>query len=253
MKRKAGFTLLELLVTAVIFVIVAGLATAAFSSTAHFQFVNKQSQNTAAQVQIVAKNMSDVIARSVASDVNHQPRFLASTQEVGQGGIANQVLAVFARKAQLDSSISDQTLDDEWNVYCVLPDTVTNVYRLVHFVAPSGAAINGGVSSIACDKTTLSTSLFGGATVTGPEYLTEQNVDINAFHAAPVTYNPAPVVDPPAIRLELVAQYDPTNTSGVEQRASDTLTNPSQLVIRTVAMRTVPAVNNDPNLINRNQ
>lgn len=243
--RKPAFTLLEVLVTAVIFVVVAGLATAAFSSTARFQFINKQSQNTAAQLQDVLKSMSGAVERSIVTDAPHQPFITDSTQDVGQGnGIKNQVLIIDSRKAQADSSVSTQTSDDEWHVYCI--EVVGSVQRLAQFIVSGSAPLNTGASSATCNRDLLASGLFNGSTVTGPEYLTETNLSVTALHFVGVSYGGAPPINPPAIRIEIAAQYNVGTNPLVEKRASDAFNNDNQLVVRTVANRI------DPNFLTRN-
>jgi prepilin-type N-terminal cleavage/methylation domain-containing protein len=240
---KKGFTLLEVLVTAVLFVVVAGLATAAFTSTARFQYVNKQSQNTAAQLQDALKSMSSAVERSVVQDAPHQPVIITSNQDVGQGGLVNQILVIDSRKAQPDTSITTLTTDDEWHVYCI--EVVGTVKRLARFVVPASAPLTNAVSSATCNRDLLASALFSGTSVTGPEYLTDTSMTVNALHFVPVNYTPAPAINPPAIRIELAAQYGAVASTG-ESRASDIFTSDNQLVVRTVANRL------DGNFITRN-
>jgi len=241
-RRPKGFTLIELLITTVLFVIVAGIATATFAATARFQFLGKQSQNASAQVQVALQELNGAVERAISNDSEHQPHILSNTLDP----FSNNVLVLYSQKPQGDSSISGSGTDNEWRIYCVRDES--GAKRLVRYTATNGGHYNSAATQVTCDATALRQIVFtNNWPLEGPDYLTELNVDVNVLHFWTVTYTGVPsAYDPPAIRTELSAVYDPSNTPGVELRYSDQLYGPHPILVRTIANRLDPVIGRTP-------
>lgn len=233
--RRPAFTLIELLIASVLFVSVAGFSTAIFSTTTRFQFINKQNQSMATQVQLVTDSIRGAIERSVNTDPTRAPHVYFSVQGDGGTQQVSQGLAIYSRRQLSDGSVSGSSGGDEWHYYCV--ENLSGAYRLARYVIPGQPTLVTTPTVVTCTKQGITTSgIFGAATIPDPSYLTETNVDISALYFIPVIYSAGQVTNPPALRIEIVAKYDPTNSGG-ESRVSDSFTEAGQLVIRKTATR----------------
>lgn len=222
MKRRA-FTLIELLITTSIFVVVATIATSVFTVTARFQSVTKQNQQNTTEARIAASVLKDAIERTV--EYNAQPKMITVDAQ-------STTSTAFITKAS--PRLSDGRVDPvttNWEYYCV-ETSATGAKRLVRFLATT--YVSSGTTG-ACSAAGFGS--LGATTITGPEYLTSEQVDVSWLLIRPLGTAGAALsyAQNAAYDIEVATIYDPTNTAGVERRASESLSSVGQVVVHTIA------------------
>jgi|GEM_PF-6606892 len=158
--KKSGFTLLELLVTASLFVVIAGLTVSIFGGVSKLQVSRKGSQALAGQLRQGEQQLKDDLQNTQTySAADPTVKILNNTD--GSTG------SVFALRRYLVDSTG--VTDSEWRIYCLANNELIRFRMPYTLTAINGAAptINSGVTSISCaNPSNIELSLFSnpGAT-----------------------------------------------------------------------------------------
>lgn len=226
-KRKSGFTLLELLVTAGATVIIASLATANAVVTARLFQIQRRSNDVTGQIQRVADEISKDFEESVISgksfgNTNANVHILTNGQITADGTKPPSSIIYLIRPSQsvagLNSSIN------YIRTYCLIDNAGS--LRLVRYQkqfddhkfigsAVSGVPYNCSAANLAL-QTKNDLQLTFATTPDETQYLTDPSIKINYLRILPVWAADKAIgenydLDPPAISIEISAEYDPNN------------------------------------------
>jgi type II secretory pathway pseudopilin PulG len=221
--RKPGFTLLELLVTSVIFVVVVILSISIFSSTARFEKTAQRTQDLTSQSLIGLQSIKKAFLRSIGTVTIIPP--------TAQGGDDVLVLTTPEQDINgLQNGTNDQLL------YCVSTETAS-ARQLAVFTVSSAVSLPANPQLLACTNQGVQ-SLFSSSAVQGPSYLTDTTILLQRLHFSPVQYaDNAPVTNMDALQIEATLVYDPTLGGTVEVRAADTVSKTAPQVLRSTVIR----------------
>ena len=261
--RRKAFTLIELLVTSVILVSVALFATTSLISTVQLQVANKQSQDLTATLQRVLSEIShEVEVSEKGIDFNgvigNTSRYSLRTVNLTDTrtnfpNYPNDDLLVLTVPVATGGGGVGTTL--EKHVYCAEQLTLSNGEfgkRLVRYTIDPNADFSTQywvTPNQICTPTAIKTLFqLGGAPISqinATHYLTDPNLRIVNLRFWPVWLAVVPLagaqqynLDPPAVRIEITARYDPVNANPeVGRRASDSQRFSDQIVTRILASR----------------
>lgn len=228
MKRRA-FTLIELLITAVIFVVVAGYAVVVFSSTIGFTAQSQRSSGAAAQ----SEQALAVVAHAFSQSSTASPVAVLTTGDNGTGGSSAVIFTV-----TVPNNLGAPSATTEQRAYCANL-TANGTYRLAQFIIVG--TYPGGSTSTSCTAAGLNTAFGGTATVTGPTFLTDASTNVTSFMVVPTQFDTsAPAPDPSALRIVLTSIYDPTTAASTETRTGGS-TAAHPITVETTALRNLPS------------
>jgi prepilin-type N-terminal cleavage/methylation domain-containing protein len=226
MKRKA-FTLIELLITALLFVIVAGYAVVIFSSTVGLSSQAQRSAGAAGQ----SRQAIDVLSRAFAQSSTSAPVAVLRTTESGTDG------SVLVFTVTIPTNLGAASATTEQRIYCANP-VGNGTFRLAQFIATG--SYSGAVGSVACNGAAL-TALFSGGTITGPTFITDTNTNVTRFSAVPAQYNTGvPTPNPSGLRLLLTTLFDPTVGNASAQTRTDSAGTSLPITVEATATRNFP-------------
>ncbi|HSI20549.1 MAG TPA: prepilin-type N-terminal cleavage/methylation domain-containing protein [Verrucomicrobiae bacterium] len=224
MKRKA-FTLIELLITALLLVVVAGYSVVIFSSTVGMYQQTDQSNGAAVQI----KQSLDIIGRAFAQSSKTAPVVILNANTAATTGNILVFTSIVPTTAGAASSAVEQ------RAYCVV-EVGAGKYRLAEFIL--AGTYNNSTSSRFCTAIDLANAFPG--TVTGPTYLTDATTNVTRFIALPIQYgSTTPSPDPSGIRLTMTSMYDPAISDSTFTERADTIKTLPLTVERT-AYRNLP-------------
>jgi len=138
--QKTGFTLLELLITASLFVVIAGLTVSIFTGVSKLQVTRKGSQALAGQLRQAEAQFSDDFQNSQAYTSADPTVVILNTA----GGSSNSVLAI--RRNVVDAS---GNTDTEWRLYCLSNNELFR-FRLPYTQTSAAPSLLAGVTSVSC-------------------------------------------------------------------------------------------------------
>lgn len=226
MTRRTAFTLVELLVTSMLFVIVAGYAVVILTATVGMSAQVQRSTGAANQLAQSLEAINLAFNRSTGG---------AAVVPTNAADVDGSIL-IFTTTLPTSTGAAGTTT--EQRAYCASP-VASGKYRLAQFTI-IGTYV-GGQSSAACTSTGL-VPLFGvGATVSVPTYLTDDTTSVLRFQVAPVQYGTgAPTPNPAGVWMLLTTLYDPTvsDPSYVDRASSGGKALP--ITSRTVSFRNFP-------------
>ncbi len=231
--RRLAFTLVELLLAVVVFVMVSSFALVTLATTVKLQMVSRQNQQVSLQAARVMEELAGEI-RSALSDGGTNYRQGIKTMVVDPGSPTSPDYpndsALFMVVPGRDSN-GLATSPLIWKVYCAESSPVgKRIVRLTFTSSPPPSQSPSSIKSVesipACDKDQIATSF--NLTPQSKDYLTDAFIEIKNLRFWPVYSKIAPPAigsegyDPPAVKIELTAAYN--TKEGPEQRASEVST-----------------------------
>lgn len=226
MKRKA-FTLIELLITALLFVIVAGYAVVIFSSTVGLSSQAQRSAGAAGQ----SRQAIDILSQAFAQSSTSSPVAVIRTNEPGIDG------SVLIFTVTIPTNLGAASATTEQRIYCANP-VGNRTFRLAQFVETG--TYSGGALSLSCNAASIST-VFSGGTITGPTFITDTNTNVTRFSAVPAQYNTgAPVPNPSGLHLVLTTVFDQTVGNTSAQNRVDNGSTALPITVEATATRNFP-------------
>ena len=263
LRSKPAFTLIEILISSVVFITVALLATGTLVSTVRMQSTHKQSQNISVQASgILAAIKYDIQAsgnntlRTYVLTDTHS--YTAPTTDLLPSATPDDTALIVVVPQRSATGIDP--VKTETHVYCaeLQNATVANSAgtftgkRMVRYVIKSSVydptKTVAALQSI-CNPTFIQT-VFSPLAPDSTEYLTDQYAEVYNLRFWPVWSSVASTtnydVNPDGIRTELTIEYSLANAAtGIETRISDARYAPTPLVFRTLVGRNKPySVNN---------
>ena len=224
----SGFTLLELLITASLFVVVAGLTTSIFAGVSKLQLTRKGNQALASQLRQAELQMT--------TDIQSIPTqgYVVADPPIGikDSGVSSQGDELLVRRSV---DIGNGTVQPEWRIYCQSSTGV--LMRFIVPYTPSGSGLAPQLigNQVPCDSmSTQAQTLFNLNSATlgaiTSDQLTDSQSLIAGLHFTQLEPN-VNTVDPAFQAL--------INTVQVEMSAKDSVTDPSgnPIVYRVVINR----------------
>ena len=231
--RKPAFTLLELLIAAALTATLATVATASMATASRGYLRAHRSQTVAVQLGV----MADQLVRDIQLS-STTPQILPGT--MGNGGVANSALILSVPLRDVNGLATGST---EERVYCVEADVAASGAQnlVLYTITPSSAALASPLpASVACTSAGVSTLFQGGAFVVTTKRFAigDTGVQVASFLVKGV-YSQYELANSGAgFRIELAGRYRVENEfSGAVSRVGDTQVDPSQLVVRAIAVR----------------
>ena len=223
-RRLPGFTLLELLLAAAVFAVVASYAGILLASTAHLGLAQRQNQ----ALSIQGKAVFDAIG-AVATPAGPNASLslfsysVAPTHGYGQN---SALVAMAPRQGAAAAPVA----------FCVQTKGTTKRLVRITFNTLTSVPSNGTVITNQCLNTT--------STDVTADYLTDESTDVLSFKVTPVwTLSEAPannttaLLNPPALHIDLVLGY-----AALEQRKNGSGLSSARTVLSTTVER-IPGLN----------
>ena len=174
MSQRRAFTLIELMITAVILVTLVTLTLSIFTNISRLQLERTNTQSLSSQIRQVSSQLDDAVRSSVAMRAFPSASFL---------GWPSDSLAVQRQILTEQGTLSTNT---EWQLYCTVPVTVVDhtVRRLVRVRVTYDQSVAAPTfnPSATGDCTQNATSFFVGGTSLAQqstEYLAGQTIDVS--------------------------------------------------------------------------
>jgi prepilin-type N-terminal cleavage/methylation domain-containing protein len=223
MKLKA-FTLIELLITAVLLVIVAGYSVVILSSTVNLSAQAQRSTGASSQ----SRQAIDTVSRAFAQSSTTTPVAVLSRSEANTPG------SVIIFTVLISNNIGAPSATTEQRIYCTV-GTTNGKFRLAQFVETG--TYNGGTSSLSCNNASLSTAFTGGS-ISGPTYITDTTTNVTLFLATREQYNTTvPAPDPSALHFVLTSSYDVAVANVTATERSDASVSSHSITVEATASR----------------
>lgn len=205
--RKA-FTLIELLLSAVVFALVGSLAMVTIATTVKLQSASRQSQSIALQASSVKNSLEQDLQHSVTD----------ASEKYGLQ------VKPYAAAPFISYVIPNPEDTDSYFLRLICVEDVEGGHRLVRYTADLDSSSTQTATTLSsCDQLTVSTAL--GSTATS-EYLTNDTTTVDSIQFKSVSASGAvPSFDPAAASIELTMHYSPALVSG-EERVGQTKVNP---------------------------
>lgn len=233
MKRRA-FTLVELLVTAVLFSVVAGYAVVIFSVSSGAGLQAQRSSSVTGGVRRVLDDINHSFDRSsMASPPSAIEIPIAQSTSTSCDSLQScpQSALVFTTELADQNGYFCSSAHPcpgsavEQRVYC--PVLVNGHQRLALFTFATPVALPSTTpSSTQCNAASLQATLGAAQPPTGPIYLTDDSTDVLSFKTTPIQYGVAGLADVTAFHVVLTAVYDSTVSSSASDRADTTAKTP---------------------------
>lgn len=228
--KKPAFTLIELLITAVLFVVVAGYAVVIFSSTVDLSSQAQRSTGAASQ----ARQAVDVISKAFSQSSTSAQVVVLSSSESGSNGASNSIV-IFT--VTIPTALGAPSSNTEQRAYCSA-SVGNGTYRLVEYTITG--TYNPGATSAACTSTSLQT-LFIAPTVNGPNYITDDVTNVSQFTVVPDQYDlAAPNPNPAALHIVLTSVYNLTVGNASATDRVDSGGTAHSITVQATATRNLP-------------
>jgi competence protein ComGC len=211
-----AFTFVELLVTTVVFVVVLMFSVSIFTSTVLLSQQAGRQAGVAAQ----ARQALDIIDKSYLYSTSNG----ANVVKLLNGGIA----LVYA--VERPNSAGGRTGAYDTYAYCVVNHEGRGM--LARYRVGQDIPLLANVNPASCSGVQMG-SLFGIASMEGPDYLTDSSTDVLSFESSVLHYDDA--VQSPSVGLRLgitVIHADQDRATGIKR---------SPITARTVSVRRLPS------------
>jgi len=221
--RRPAFTLIELLITAVLFVVVAGYAVSILGATIGLTNQARHNQGAVSQNRGTLEIIGKQYQRANNFGLPPKNALVYPSTDIDQPN----VVLIIPKIRQADTNGVELVLTDRYdNIFCAMAsDQNSAKRRLVRFTALNGI-VNPIITTGTCSLVGVR-ALYSSGLVTGPEYLTDETTNVQRFEAS-VTQFSTSVELQTGLRLGLTTVYDPSVTNpGVDLRASELQQDPT--------------------------
>lgn len=241
---KSAFSLVELLLSVVVFVVVGSFALVTLSSTVKLQSVYKRSQQVTLQTNQILATISSEIEHSIYDQKNASKPELQglktvplSTSNYGNNSISELITFIIPNTDSKGLAIPDSYIR---RIYCAEPQkngAARLGARLVRFTIisiPLPVTPTQNMTLSDCNEASIR-GFFPGIPPNQmkKELLGDENLDIKTLRFSPVNSRYDQTQDPnndfydaAGIRIQITAQYSGSLGKNEEKRATDTLASP---------------------------
>ncbi len=232
MKRRKAFTLIELLITATIFVVVAGYSVVILSSTVGVTAQAQRSASAAAQARQAVDVLSKAFSQSIIGAAT--PAVVRPVNDLMvEGSMLIISVAILVPSGRASFADPQNT-----RVYCAF-NSAPGKYRLAEFTVAeltNGQTYDENAANQPCTFQGVS-NLFPSQVVSAPYFLTDDVTNVTRFSVIPVNA-PSPNLD--AVRISLTTVYDPALTDPTVTDRADTGSTNHPITVQGTAYRNFP-------------
>ena len=232
MIRRSAFTLIELLISASLFALVAVMIIGILATSSTVNTEGQQSQATISELQ----RSMDILTTSMSRAILSAPDPLITL--VADTGTSTLKDSIVILKTNVPNSDGTTGLP-QFEVYCV--QTMAGHNQLVQFILPTATTthVNALTTIKLCSQTSISNAFYGnpsGAVSANP--LTSSAVDVPLLMVQPLQNGSVVAQQPDAYSIELGGSFYSAN-------ARATTAKPLPLILRDTVLNTYnPVVNN---------